>query len=325
MNKLDAIVLAGDTAHSAPLGSGNKCLLRIGGRPMLDFVLQALEEAGSVGDVYVVGPRAEVAQVLNSAARVKRFTMVEQGNTLVENVRRGFAKRREIGEQAEAQHGAGNESGATPHAFVLSGDMPLLTGFELDRFAAQSGYEEVDCVLAFASERGLARFYPYGLRPNYIFLRQFTGRINNMLIANLDAVNNLHYVDETYRLRYQKNLFTYLKYVWRVLLSDLDRPKLLMASLLPEICLQLQRLGLVGAARYLSRFNDKEYFERVIGAIFNIKFRMICIEGAVGALDIDSREELEIFREHFDELAGLAAEIGAEVGVGSATPGSALR
>ncbi len=299
METLDAIVLAGDTSHSVRVGGGNKCMLEVGGRPLVDFVLEALDESRTVGDVYVVGPKAKLDAVIGGKPRLKRFVSLEQQEDIVANIVCGY--------EAKMSSGSGSN-----YVLILSGDMALITGWELDRFATHSNYRDYNCVMAFAAEKSLKPFYPYGIRLNYLFFKQFVGRINNMFIADLKAVTNLHYVGEVYRLRYQKHFYNYLRYVWTVLLSDLNKTGLICAALLPQLCLQLDRMGFERLARWLAGFNDRRAFERYGGEVFHIRLALHCMDTAFGALDVDSDEELNIYRAHFDEFQDIVRRAIAE-------------
>jgi GTP:adenosylcobinamide-phosphate guanylyltransferase len=62
---LDAAVLASGVCHREfreVAGKPHKCLTEVAGRPMIRWVLDALEAAWPIGRVVVVGPAAPVRQ-----------------------------------------------------------------------------------------------------------------------------------------------------------------------------------------------------------------------------------------------------------------------
>ena len=86
-----ALILAGDRAADDPLAgafAGRKALLDMNGRPMIDYVLDAVEGAETVGDVYVIANQVkDIEQGLIKAGRnVKRTRFLEGGASPVNSV-----------------------------------------------------------------------------------------------------------------------------------------------------------------------------------------------------------------------------------------------
>jgi len=88
--KLKVIVVAGDKGRSHPVFGTNKTLLDVEGVPVVARVVSALGEAKSVAEIFVVGPKQKLEEVLSPEyvqSRVgKPVHIFEQGNTLYENV-----------------------------------------------------------------------------------------------------------------------------------------------------------------------------------------------------------------------------------------------
>jgi hypothetical protein len=223
---------------------------------------------------------------------------VPQGGNLVENVLLGYDLKI-----------ANNPS---PYALILSGDMALLTSAEIELFLKNSDYQSCDCVLGFSPKSSLMHFENYGIQMGCVYFRQFTGRISNMMVANVGAAHNLHYLGMIYRLRYQKHLVNYLRLIREIANSGLDRPALLWLSFLAKVGLTCDRRGLRWLARAVSRLADVRTFERAVGDVFGARMRTYCPPVSFGALDIDNSEDLLVFRENLEEFKRHVSERFAE-------------
>lgn len=292
---MDAIVLAGTREGYVPVGEdrGNKCLLEVGGRPLVSHVLAAIKSSPLVGNIYLVGHVAELSDTLDEDMLEGVFT-VEQGSNLVENVTIGYT--------------AKLKENTDPYVIILSGDMPFLTSTEVERFISRSGYRNFGCVVGFSSKSSLVPFEAYSIKLGCIYFRQFTGRIANMLIADPSSATNLEYLRKLYKLRYQKRFKNYVKLVQMLLESDLDKFALMKLSFLAQLGLRLDNWGLRGLARLVGRFSDVGVFERNITRIFGTRFHAFCMEDSFGALDVDSVNELEVYRRNFSRFSSYVKE-----------------
>lgn len=121
---VSAIVLAGrrnEGAFREVSPAAWEALVEIAGRPMVSYVAGALREALGVGRVVVVGP-ADLEGTLGADVEV-----VEPGDSLVENLRRGFAA---------LAASEGREDGGPSPVLVCGGDLPLLSGEAVDALLA---------------------------------------------------------------------------------------------------------------------------------------------------------------------------------------------
>jgi molybdopterin-guanine dinucleotide biosynthesis protein A len=117
----DAVILAGQDARQPnPLlrqaGVTNKALLPVAGRPMIEYVLNALAGSAQIGQIVVVGLAAQPQLVLPRAV----IYLPDQGS-LMDNVMHGFGW---LAQQGSAQH----------HGLLLTADVPLLTTAMVDWF-----------------------------------------------------------------------------------------------------------------------------------------------------------------------------------------------
>jgi hypothetical protein len=116
---MDAIVTTGgiplpeEPLYPATLG-GSKAMLDIGGKPMVQWVLDALDQAKTIERIIIVGMTEK------SKIRTKKpvFFVSNQGK-MVENLRAGGQKLLEVNKKAQ-------------YALFVSSDIPAITGEMVD-------------------------------------------------------------------------------------------------------------------------------------------------------------------------------------------------
>ncbi len=114
---IDAVVLAGG-GKSEPLteqeGVSNKSFIKIHGRPMLGYIIEALTVSPSIGKIFVVGPERELEDLLEEGYN---FTPLPEAGSMLENTASGL-------EAAD---------GESP-CLVLTGDIPLINREAVEGF-----------------------------------------------------------------------------------------------------------------------------------------------------------------------------------------------
>lgn len=121
---MDVIITAGGVTDPEnplyPLIQGKlKCLLEIGGKPLIQWVLDAVSQSTVVEQVVLVG--LESSDGLES--RVPLTVVADQGS-LIENILAGAAKMREV-------------KPGTKHILMMTADIPAITGEMIDWVVSQ--------------------------------------------------------------------------------------------------------------------------------------------------------------------------------------------
>lgn len=152
-----AIVLAGslnDKSLREVSGEAYEALVPVGGKPMIEYVLTALENSPSVSRIILVGPRE-----LEKLPLSKPMTRVDNSITMMENLRLGL-------EQVEGED----------YVLLTSSDIPLLTAEAVEDFLARSRMQEGDLFYSVV-EKGVNEEYYPGMRRTYVKLKDgtFTG------------------------------------------------------------------------------------------------------------------------------------------------------
>jgi GTP:adenosylcobinamide-phosphate guanylyltransferase len=113
--KVNAVILAGrrNTGKLKDVASAEwEALIDLGGRPMLQYMVDACSGSSIIGRTAVVGPAA----VLSASVHGRNLSFVEAGDSAIENLRRGLG-----------------ELGAEGFLAICASDLPLVTAEILDR------------------------------------------------------------------------------------------------------------------------------------------------------------------------------------------------
>ena len=208
--KYDAIVLAGDTGASRKVYGQNKVFLEINGIPLFLYVLKALEKAERVARICLTGHREQLLSTIENhhhfLENKKELIILEQDVSLYANAWQSF-----LHLYPEAQELTSVKSSQFKKAVLyISGDIPLVTPFEIDTFISLSEVDKYDYCLGIAPDEILQHFYPQkdtpGIKINYFHLREGRYRQNNLNLVKPLKVQNRHYIQKAYDYRYQRDL-----------------------------------------------------------------------------------------------------------------------
>ena len=215
IQQFDTVLLAGDTGASRMVCNTNKSFLTINGIPLLVYVLRALEKAERVNRICVIGPHERVTRTLQEhhdfLEHTKEVTLCEQGESLFANAWKSFLHLNPDVEETDA-----NENGSSEKAvFYVSGDIPLVTPFEIDTFISLCDTDHYDYFLGIAPAENLKYFYPQkgkpGIKTNFFHIKEGRYRQNNFQLVKPLKVTNRNYVQKVYDYRYQRDLRNILK------------------------------------------------------------------------------------------------------------------
>lgn len=168
--KIDAIVLAG-SSNNGPLREyssvSNEALIPIGNRIMVDYVISALQNAQSIGQIVVVGPVAELKEYYKEEGE---FILAPAGQTAVESFQNGLAHLNPQG-----------------HVLVTTGDIPLLKPEAVESFIAKCAPFDADVYYPIVSKEVNEKYYP-GVKRTYVALKEGTFTGGNIFLVNPQIV-----------------------------------------------------------------------------------------------------------------------------------------
>jgi len=164
---VDAVVLAG-ALNKPPLesvsGERLEALISVAGRPMVQWVIDAIRASRSVDRVIVVGPSDELKRRVVG----DNVVFVDSGDSILENVKRGTKHVR-----------------PSRRALVATSDIPLLTGEAIDDFVARCDDESVQVFYSIVRREAIERAYS-GISRTYVAIKDGTFTGGNVALIDSD-------------------------------------------------------------------------------------------------------------------------------------------
>jgi GTP:adenosylcobinamide-phosphate guanylyltransferase len=160
----DVLIMAGTASPSTLTeeeGVKNKAFIKIHGKDMFAYVLQAFRTAKGIGRIAVVAPAAEMR-----ARAEEDILIVPEGDSLVDNLKKGCLAL-EPGE----------------HFLVCSSDVPFLTAEAVEDFLAACHPYDYDFYYPIVSRADNERRFP-GVKRTYVKIKnaEYTG--GNLFLVN---------------------------------------------------------------------------------------------------------------------------------------------
>lgn len=162
---VDAVVLAG-SRNDGPLKESSpapfEALIPVGGRAMVEYVVDALLGSRRVGQILVVGPVAELSPLLAG----ERVAITDSAGGIMENIEAGL------------NHLPGNN-----RVLLVTSDIPMLTTGAVDDFLDLCGDMSGDLYYPIISKQVVEDRFP-STRRTYVTLKEgiFTG--GNLFLMN---------------------------------------------------------------------------------------------------------------------------------------------
>lgn len=170
MNKsvINAIVLAGGREDLEGNAHGYKSLLALKGRPMIDYVIDALKSTPDIGEAAVVGPVDELSPYISD----KVDYIISEGDSMMDNVIFGLRPFQ-------------NDD----RVLFLSSDIPFITPDAISHFIKQSCLTDADfCYPIVERSVNEAKFPDF--KRTYVLLKEgaFTG--GNIMYVKPGLIKN---------------------------------------------------------------------------------------------------------------------------------------
>ncbi|MBZ4666417.1 nucleotidyltransferase family protein [Mahella sp.] len=152
---LNAIILAGDNEDGHSALEGNKALMLIDDKPMIEYIIDALRSTPYVGKIAVVGPAEKLKPVIGD----KVDYIIPQGSSMLENASKGI----EVFASDE-------------HVLILTSDIPMITPDAVEDFIKRSEAVKADFCYPVVNKEINERQFP-GIERTYVKLKDgtFTG------------------------------------------------------------------------------------------------------------------------------------------------------
>lgn len=302
-SKLNAVVLAGDRRASIQVKEENKAFLPLRGKPLFMHVLSALQEAGLVGDIVVIGPKERLLRALEGYD-TEHVRVIEQRDNMVENFKAGYVATLGVEAGVEFWDLKGTEYEQVP-VLVVPCDIPLLIANEVDEFIRRSNMHEYDYSIGVSSERVLSHYYPssdkLGIQMIYFHVREDLLRHNNLHIGKPLTFTNLDYIEKMYEWRYQTRTANMLRMFFSLLCNGWRLVKGLRVFILLQLSLYYDRHG---HPKLSDRLRSLVCFNRLaegIGNALGARVQVVYTHFGGAVLDADNEKDLAAIEARYDE------------------------
>lgn len=321
---MDAFVLAGDRGASHQILGTNKALLKLEGYPLFIHVLKALDEVAEIDRIYLIGPQKkmmeEIEQALPYTLFFKKIEVLEQKNSLIENILAAYSRSLPGYQDGMDVHRLNH---GDPPGLFLPADIPLITPAEIREFISKADMEESDYCLGVTPEEALIPFYPKadqpGMKMAYVYTRTQAYRLNNLHLARPLRIGAGRDIQQLYDHRYQK----YLGNRIRIMLEILKRPgwpSVLKSYLLAQAAVFLAQSNRSGLAALFRRSLALSKVEREMSRFLGTRFKVVETNIGSAALDIDDEASYRILSTRFREWREFFAKFNQGQEGGGACP-----
>lgn len=313
--KFDAILVAGEGESSYKVYNQHKAFLRINGKCIINYVLEALQQVDSITNIYVVGLKEKLTQTLEDG-RVdthypKKIYIVEQRANLYENIWHTFLQTLGTG---KGEPDFKNPEYADKAVLIVPCDSPLITAHEVEYFISQCDMRKHDHITGLVSEKSLESFYPKndlpGIKMAYLHLKETRYRINNLHLVKPIRIENRQYVQQMYQYRYQRNIKNI--FLFSLSIFGKNRPGGFRLFFALQLALFFSTLNMTAFAEFFRRQAPKAEVEYYISSFMKTRFAGIDVPFPGAALDIDNNKDFETMQVRFDEWRDYLSKLNSK-------------
>lgn len=299
---LDAIVLAGTDDNPRRMIRGqNKAFLEIGGKTLVRRVAQALLEAATIGQVFVVGPSERLRRVLGDLG--ERITIVEQAGKMLTNAWQAI-----YASEARFRERHGRDDPQRPLLFISS-DLPLVSAAAIDDFVARCAREDSRqptlgaMLTGVAEEASLSRYYPDergpGIRRPYVHLAECKVRLANIYVGRPRALAHQEFLQTGFDHRKAEQWKNVIGLAWHFLGQAGGWQAAWITLRLQATLLAARSAG--GIYRRLRRGNPTQRILNACGTVLGGTVRLIITPWGGLSLDADNDEDFQVLSLRFEE------------------------
>ncbi len=292
---IDAIVLAG--THNDPsrwIEGRNKAFLEVGGRSLLQHVIDALLGAQSIADIFVVGPAEELRAA--SAGAAPQVHLIEQQGDMGTNCWAGI-------DASDALRG-GDRDPMRP-VVIISCDLPIISATSIDDFVTRCADDDRASVNPYAlmvglvDEAGLAPFDTTGMARPFVEFAFARARLANIYVARPRQLSNQAFLQTGFGFRKAIHWRNVLGLALSVLSQDGGWQAAWMTLRLQATLLAARRGGPM--YRFLRRWNTRDRVEVRTSRVLGGPVRLIVSPFGGLSLDVDNEEDFKILADRYNE------------------------
>ncbi len=292
---MKAIVFATDQVASDYRIKGlSSPFFNLQGRPILLYVLVALDQLADIEEVVIIGPPSQIMSVLEAALFEvpfsKKITVLPQKGQLLEDLQSAIS--------GGLQQAPDPLQVLPPDEAVLClpGNIPLITTAEIEAFLATSDMDCYDYCIGITEENALLAFYPEGeksgIKKSTIQLKDKRFRLNNLHLIRPLKIGRVAQGESSGKSATASG--------WPSALPPY------MASLFDDLLSKTGQEKILGLSPQDSTI---EIFEDRLSDIFQLKLRFTGRWKGGAALNIDDEACYQAISERIDDWRTLIADL----------------
>jgi len=175
---VNAIILAGSDASKIGTEYEYKALIKLNGRYMIEYVLDAVVDAKKVKRIVVVGPREMLVSKLDTGGKYNRVEFIDQEDSLIKNAKRAI-------EVLEPD----------TKVLFLTSDLPFITSEAIDEFINQALETGADICYPIVEKNINDSKYPE-MKRTYGKVKEGTFTGGNAILINPEVFNKCYKLAE---------------------------------------------------------------------------------------------------------------------------------
>lgn len=310
---LDAIVLAGTHQNANRLIAGrNKAFLKVGGQSLFRYVVDALLEAESIGQIFVVGPAEELMEEL--AGHSSKVKVIAQRGKMLTNLWAGIEASEDFN-----RHDTVIPVGDRP-LLVISCDLPLVTGRSIDDFVSRCAREDNAADKPYAmlagvvDEPGVTPFHPsggkLGIKRPFVELSFGRLRLANIYIGRPRHLSHQEILQTGFSYRKAKDWRNVVALTFNFFKSEGGWHAARLSMRVQLTLMLSKKKGRL--YKKLKKGNTRERVEKSISDTLGGSIKIVISPFGSLSLDVDDEEDYRILSECYEDWAAITAAVSTK-------------
>ena len=310
MSTQDAIILAGEGEGCIQIEGTHKAFLPLHGKPLLQWVVAALDQSRAIRSMTLVGPAEKMAAALKGVRVDKPLRFLPQGGNIFDNLWRGSLSTFPGYQAGMIADDFKQSPEADKAVAVITCDVPLLEPVEVDHFLDTAPLERADIVFGATRQEILAPFEPREGRPGisyvYFCLRECLIRHSNIFTWRPLKLSRLleKQIPLIYRFRYQRYFRNVIPLLVEFLRFYPALPAIYFFALL-QLAKYFHGIGRLEARDWIRRSLPLSRVEQQFSNVIQTRFVVHETIGPGPTLDVDDEDCYRAFVERFDDWKAL--------------------
>ena len=307
---LDAVVLAGTHQNPKRLIAGrNKAFLEVGGQVLFLYVVQALLDAKSIDQIFVVGPAEELLEKLSGFP--SKVRVIAQRGKMLTNCWAGI-------EASEDHHR--NDSAMSVHErplLIISCDLPLVTSHSIDDFISRcarvdnASEESVAMLAGVVDEVGVKPFHPtadkQGIKRPFVELECGRLRLANIYVGRPRKLSHQEFLQTGFSYRKAKDWRNVVALTFNFFKSHGGWAAAWLTMRVQLTLMLSKRKG--RWYRRLKKGNTRERVEKSVSEVLGGSVKIVISPYGGLSLDVDDQEDFRILDACYKDWAAITAAV----------------